>query len=272
MNSHINAQVITFPGDSTAQDKISHWEKLESILANGFTLEDEDRKKRRLKVRDKLYNREPKLPGENTIGYLDRLETIAIERDQELGIKIEDSVRLTCILFGLPSAKLMKDDIIPNLDYWHHRSSVHVDFICIGFNNNKKFSHKGFNEILDSFEKRISWKYSGETDLLIINSYFDTATRRARLDFGNVVVINLENVIKETAIKSVPAFFEEIIAYAAQCDGVDPAWGFSDAMAVGSVKSIFIELILKFLPEAVRNEFGRLKHFAVHDITNRRQR
>lgn len=266
--SDIHYQVIPISSDSTGSSNYkSDWERLEQILGQSFVLEDGERKKRRFKARNLLRNKVPRLADEKIIPYLDRLESIAVDEDPELGLRPEDSVRLACILFARPTAKLVKDDIIPNFNYWHHRSGLHVDFICVGYNNDESFSSQGFNKILKNFEERTSWKYSGETDLLLVNCHFDKTSHNAQLDFSNVVSVNLEDAIRDKAIKSVPAFFEEIISYASRCTGTDPTWGFSDSKAVGSTKSALVELILKLLPEAVKNEIGRVKYFAVRDVS-----
>src|SRR6516164_2226036 len=45
----------------------------------------------------------------------------------------DQSVRMVGVLFAKPGSKLTKDEIIPNLDYFYHRSADHIDFFLAGY-------------------------------------------------------------------------------------------------------------------------------------------
>src|ERR1700682_4350886 len=47
--------------------------------------------------------------------------------------RTEQWAKLVGILFCAPSSKVGKDEILPNLAYFHHRSGMFVDFFCVGY-------------------------------------------------------------------------------------------------------------------------------------------
>lgn len=43
------------------------------------------------------------------------------------------STRMVGLLFAPREARLAKDEIVPSLDYFHHRSGHNIDFFCAGY-------------------------------------------------------------------------------------------------------------------------------------------
>ena len=72
------------------------------------------------------------------------------------------------------------------------------------------------------------WRYSGQTDLILTNARYLHYERRAVLDFSRAIVCKLDAMIKNCAIESVAAFFEEVFRYAEDAHSNDPVWDFSD--------------------------------------------
>ena len=44
-----------------------------------------------------------------------------------------ENVRMVGLLFARPESSLASSEIVPNLDYYHHRSGKHIDFFCAGY-------------------------------------------------------------------------------------------------------------------------------------------
>jgi hypothetical protein len=59
----------------------------------------------------------------------------ALERKFEARRRVDRKwdVILTGLLFARPSCKLVAEEILPDLGYFHHRSGENVDFFCAGF-------------------------------------------------------------------------------------------------------------------------------------------
>ena len=43
------------------------------------------------------------------------------------------SIRMVGLLFAPKEVRLARDEIIPSLDYFHHRAGNHIDFFCAGY-------------------------------------------------------------------------------------------------------------------------------------------
>lgn len=92
------------------------------------------------------------------------------------------------VLFANPYVPYVKNEILPSLEYFHHRSGGNFDFYCCGYGaywpENQYsdqmvvtsiegvdwlFSQQAFAQVVNSFEERTKWRYSGETELLLLN-------------------------------------------------------------------------------------------------------
>ena len=145
--------------------------------------------------------------------YKDMLDHI---RENDL---VEDTIG---ILITRPSLATGKD-IVEELEYYHHLTGHSINFYLPGYGaywNTEKypdmkvvteidraewsFSNKAFVEFIDALEEVSRWKYSGESELLLI-SYHD-----GNLDFSSVAVFCLDAMLKDEAISSVSRFITEL--------------------------------------------------------------
>lgn len=229
------------------------WEKMHSLLLNSF-----------LETGDYCLTKRPDISTlKNTTN--SSKPTCSDIKEQVIN-KTFVKCRMVCLILGRPSSKVMKEELLPNFEYWHHRSGINIDIISIGFNADKVFSERDFAESLKDIECRSTWRYSGQTDILVLNCLYNKDNNSVTLDFGTAISITLEDAIKEKAIENSSSFFEKIISYAATCDGVDPTWGLSDFLAQNTIKSVFICLMLQLLPEFIRQDISRLTHFIIKDV------
>jgi len=176
------------------------------------------------------------------------------------------TVKLVTLVFGRPTLPLVRDQIIPDIDYWNHVSGEKIDFFTVGFyTEDIKFDPTAFDDVLDNFEERSTWKYAHETDLLLLNARFTPTTLRAEFDFSNVVALTLERALEEKAVVSIPQFFGNIVDFASSFQGDDPSWGFSDAQGKRLVGSALKNVLISLLPEAVRADAKSAFSFYVKD-------
>jgi hypothetical protein len=193
--------------------------------------------------------------------------------------------KLVGILFCLPSTRMGKEEILPGLDYFHHRSAFFVDFFCPGYGAQWPtaeykdgtpvatvsgvswlFSAEQFNRSRAEFQAVSKWKFSGETDLLLLVAR-KTPKATATLDFSTAISCNLEEMIRDQAISSARAFFERIFEFGEKHDGDDPVYELSDSMGLKQGKGFLQEVILSILPEPVRKLYKSSKHFVIQDIS-----
>jgi len=197
--------------------------------------------------------------------------------------QVNPTVRMVGLLFAQSRLRIAREEIVPNLTYFHHRSGDKIDFFCAGYGrywypqqedqeavteDDKPwlFSLSLFGRFRDEVEQLSTWKYSGEADLLLMNAHIDPQQASARLDFNSAVVCDLEQMKRDDAITSVPRFFEDIFRYAGKAPADDPAWGFSDKMGLHVAGSALKRVVLSLLPRKLDEDYRRAEHFAIRDI------
>jgi len=229
-------------------------------------------------------------------GYSDPLMTFTVIGSQmEPTVKKYHKVRMVGILFTRPVTNLAQDEIIPNLEYFHARTGENIDFFCAGFcayvppasgvecvldntgqevmlkdsNIHWQFDNRGFDRFRRDIEVRTEnkWKYSGESDLILINAKYDLQTHTASLDFSSAIVLNLSKAIADKAILSTSELFEDIARFAESHSGDDPTWGYSDHRGKKIGKSVLLDVLMAILPESVRDRFRDSFHFYVRDLS-----
>lgn len=172
--------------------------------------------------------------------------------------------KMVGLLFGRPQVELVKEQIIPNSSYWHYRSGETIDFFCIGFSSSPlvEWDPKKFTETLDRFEAETSWKYSGGTDLILLNARLKGDS--AVLDASTAIVITLEVAIANNVIIDVSQFFETLIRDAKRFNSADAA---SNARGKELIWEGIKSLLISLLPEPLRDEAKKAFSYVVRDIS-----
>lgn len=138
------------------------------------------------------------------------------------------SIRMVGLLFAPERPRLARDEIVLSLDYSHHRSGNHIDFLCAGYgryglapaqrlatNDNPPwmFSLDADHRFQQQIERLSLWRYSGEVDLLLMNGNRGSDDRIASLAFSSAIVCDLDRTISDGAIRSTRRFFEDIFRF-----------------------------------------------------------
>jgi hypothetical protein len=210
----------------------------------------------------------PRGGGESAEEHAQRLRKRVLEGKPAFVQELERRVRLFAFVLGRPDNKVVKDEILPRLDYWHHRSGTAVDFVCLGFSERSDETPDGraFAQIVRMLERHFSWKYSGETDLLVFNGRYDTLSGQAVFDLTQGVALTLERALEAKAISSVGALMEDLFRVTEAHRGDNPAWAFSDSQGLRIAGSGLKNLLLAFLPNWARDDVAKGLHFHVRDL------
>lgn len=240
--------------------------RIRNCVEASFAQEMAELKQELLRQRNALQAELPAQPNEPIIQYWDRLAAEVVKKNPYLDAKYGPRVRLMAILFARPSAKIVKEDILSNYDYLDIRSARHIEIVCAGYDSSMKFNENVFVKIIEGIERDTSWKYSGETDMILLNTRYDHKTGAVDLDFREVVSFSIEAALRVKAIESVPAFFESLIRFAAAHTGLDPTWGFSDSRGLEVAGSALSKAIFSLLPKGMEDEFDKAKLFVVKDV------
>jgi hypothetical protein len=197
-------------------------------------------------------------------------------------------VNLTGLIFAHPQARFAEAEIVPRIGNWHYRSDNVTDFFCAGFGNGTGprapkdrykvkalhragwwFSDKAFDGFVRDIEARSSWKYTGGADLLLTTARYKTTTKKASLDFRSAIVVNLEAVMKDKAVRDPSDLMYRMFEFAQTMneDVKEPAWELSNKLGLRVMKSSFIDMFWRVVSKLMGKGFQQASHFAVRDIS-----
>ncbi len=178
----------------------------------------------------------------------------------------ERPLRLVALIFGRPSSSLVKEAFTRDeLNYWNARSGNYVEFFCIGFYPGQYipvgtdgFDADAFDSTVKEFQAETSWRYSGDTDVVFANAYFDPNTRIARLDFETIMILPLRKALDKKVFESVPVFLETVIRAAEEGYSNNPTADLSDSLGRKLAFVSVTEILLGLLPTAIKESIEKL--------------
>ena len=203
----------------------------------------------------------------DAITYTDMLKHI---RNNEL---IEDTIG---ILITRPDLQT-GNGILKSLNYFHHLTGNNINFYLPGYgaywsgdrypdmNNVARingvdwsFSYKAFVDFIAALEEVSRWKYSGESELLLI-PYHDEM-----LDFSGVAVFHLDAMMNDGTISSVSSFITGLSRCVKRDNSV------TSITARGVVKCVsktVIDEIMDETPTYISKSLSRGKHYLCRDFS-----
>jgi hypothetical protein len=193
--------------------------------------------------------------------------------------------RVVAILFVPPFTKFAKESLIPRLDYFHRRSGNTIEFFSVGYGGYMQrsafpdvidvhaqhtedgsiipwgYSNRVFDEMRNKFENLTVWKFSGEVDLLLVTASYDKEKRRVMMDFSNAIVLDLDLILSDNAIRSFGCFFEEFVCYTDHNLHDNTTIDFSDSRALRVMGTSLLDGILDAISKALGLVWKRGLHF-----------
>lgn len=140
--------------------------------------------------------------------------------------RLIENQEIVVLLFVKPTSQDAVD-IIQEFEYIHYNSSKYCSIYAVGYSNDFQkqsdthyrkiceilnsdwyFSSKAFVEFKDNLEKRIKWKYSGETEILVLQN---NPSKHDPLNFTNYIAIDVNKGLKEGYIDSFQRFMESLV-------------------------------------------------------------
>ncbi len=137
-----------------------------------------------------------------------------------------ENMEIIVLLFVKPTNQDALD-IIKEFEYIHYNSAKYCSVFAVGysddfrkatdkdyrkidsvFNGDWYFSTKAFVDFKNKLERRIKWRYSGETEILILQNNPGSVHP---LNFKNYVAIDINKGIREGYIDSFQRFMESLI-------------------------------------------------------------
>jgi hypothetical protein len=137
-----------------------------------------------------------------------------------------DEKHIIVLLFVRPSLS-DSEKIIAEFNYLHYNSRKYCSIYAVGYSNDKHeqsyqdyqtvkgvdgadwyYSDRAFVDFKDKLETRLKWKYSGDIELIVLQS---NPEGRNILNFENYLAIDVNYGIKNEYIESFPRFMESLI-------------------------------------------------------------
>ncbi len=162
--------------------------------------------------------------------------------------------------------------IIRSLNYYHHLSGENTNFYLPGFGAywcdtypderivvkidgvNWFYSDKMFVDFVRDLEKHCTWRYSGETELLMLQY------QNGILSYDNMLRFYLDNMLRDNVIVSVSAFFQQLCRVSVTQRTIH---GISNQFGKQTGMQITKETILNNLPAGLSDTITKEKYFCV---------
>jgi hypothetical protein len=196
-------------------------------------------------------------------------------------LSIPGTYRPVALFYGRPTCRVMKDVILPDIRYYHFRSGNEVECFCMGYvafdgefytptsdPAHNMFQGETFAKAVHEMERHTAWKYSGQTELILLNAYRAPKSNRASLDFTTVISFCLEEAEKTGAIRSAGELLETFIRFATKYEGKNFTYDFSDHLGLREAASTLKRVWLWLLPEPFKDGAQNALNWYIKDFSN----
>lgn len=212
---------------------------------------------------------------------LDSVDQASAQVMAKINAKIKKH-SLVAVLFCNPKTEFCKQEILESLSYLHHRSGKAINIFCCGYGAywpedkypdlepvtkiegvDWLYSDKAFVSVVEEFEEKTNWGYSGENELLLLDVV--PSSEPKILNINNAIVCNLEQMKKDDAFSSVRSLFEKIIRYCATTEAAD-TWTFSDSQGLNIAKDLLKDTMIGFLPKNLQASYNKAENYVIRKI------
>jgi hypothetical protein len=173
---------------------------------------------------------------------------------------------------GAAGTASIRDEIASSFEFWSRDSGEHFDMFFPGwyFHNGKlRFNLNRFEEYRKEIERVSSWKYSGETDLLILNFDYTLQTGKAQFAFDEVIILPVEDMIREKRIGSFAVLLSYIHNAARKSRNRgkhSKVWEMSDGIGFLRGRQSLWEALKTFVLKDFAQVYDKVRPFGVVDL------
>lgn len=171
--------------------------------------------------------------------------------------------------------KKLAEQAIASFDYWDKDTGDSLDIVLAGWTQSEtglQFNNDEFLSFRNVIEKSSTWKYSGETDLLLLNFEVNLDETYGWFDYSEVIILPLEEMFRNKHLGSLDGFVSELASSARKVStesrftGTSPVWEMSDHAGILRVKKDLWYAIKKFFLKDYADKLEALENFAVRDV------
>lgn len=187
------------------------------------------------------------------------------ENVMEKGI-IDDYI---AVLFTRPDLETGKS-IANSLNYYHHMTGNNINFYLPGYSayggeqyitevdrTPWYFCTKEFVKFYEHMEHITKWKYSGESDLLLLE------LSDGELQYSQTMEFYLDNMLRDNVIASIPSFMQKLSGICREKETIKEV---SNYFGRNKAKEIGKNFCFDKLPDWFGDIFEQEKYFCVRNI------
>ena len=201
------------------------------------------------------------------IEYEDMLEDI---REANLP---EDTIG---ILIARPTFETGKT-ILEDLPYYHHLTGKYINFYLPGYgaywpvseypdkkdvikidNVTWSFSNKRFVDFVSTMESNTTWKYSGESELILVKC------EKGHIDYSETLVFKLDDMIKDKIISSVSSLITSLTRITKETNELSSIYG---KRTLGEIKNLISDEFDCLSPHWLKVMIKRGKYCILRNCT-----
>ena len=116
-----------------------------------------------------------------------------------------------------------------------------------------------FVGFIEDLEKYSTWKYSGESELLMLEY------KGGKLYFDAMMRFCLDNMIRDNVIVSLPSFFQQLVRICKKDNSLEKI---SNTFGRKKLVQVTKETILDNIPSYLEDVFTQEKYFCVKNYSN----
>jgi hypothetical protein len=167
-----------------------------------------------------------------------------------------------------------------SFEYWSKDSGDHLDVIFPGWYwegspmqlspSRIEFDMSAFIRYRDEFQSKSKWKYTGETDILLLNFDFDICERTGDFSFQEVIFLPVEAMIRDGLVGSLDGLMNGIVEIAKSSkrkSKESPVWILSDKLGYFRGRKAFWDAFKKMVLRDFASAVDKLHPFAVCDLS-----
>ena len=178
------------------------------------------------------------------------------------------------ILLVRPNRTAASEELLGDVQYFHHRSSNRLDIYMPGYgaywgdeipdavdickvgNQMWSYSAERFSDFIGDLERVSKWKYHSEIELLLLDF------RENDISYKNVVRVNLNAALRDGAIDSATSFIENVICI---FNKDKTAFDASDVLTLNELGKSISDALKEKIP--FFNIFKRSRHYTVYSYS-----
>ncbi len=160
-------------------------------------------------------------------------------------------------------------EAMKSLDYWDLDSDHFLDMVFLGWEDGPQgsapiFDAKDFLAAKKYIEKQSKWKYSGESDILMLNYIYDGTD--VALDFSETITLRVEDMLRNKTVSSLDKLIHDLIE-AAKSTPNPTVWKISDKIGIQLGRKALWDTIISTFLGKLGKVYQSFRPFAVCNLS-----